>query len=201
MPGRIEQWWCKLGEKTDRSRQQNPRCFDALRGHKSCLVVILTKDIVEEVHEDQHRTHQADKEDHFERRVKEKLFAVCFALSPSCNIIDPVPATNRKTVGGLCGYYQTICFYVYLLYLYQNAQIQLCIEGWNISPLAFPAPVAAQDDRANCNQQHDRNAWINLWVRWSIKLHLHIFTKHLRKHTEIKYLMSNFASIWTFFVK
>lgn len=62
--------------------------------------VPLTKDVVEEVHENQHPTHQGDKENHFQRRVQEKLSTVSFALSPSsaCQpTIQPVPATNRKT--------------------------------------------------------------------------------------------------------
>lgn len=60
-----------------------------------------------------------------------------------------------------------------------------------ISPLTCPTPAAAQDDCEHSDQQHDCDARIDPWVRWSVKLHPHIFAKHLRKNRKVQHLMSS----------
>lgn len=59
-----------------------------------------------------------------------------------------------------------------------------------ILPLTCPTPAAAQDDCEHSDQQHDCDARIDLWVRWSVKLHLYILAKHLRKNRKVQHLMS-----------
>lgn len=51
--------------------------------HTRAVFATLTQDFIEEVHKDQHSTHQGHKNDHFDRRVQGELSTVCFAFSSS----------------------------------------------------------------------------------------------------------------------
>lgn len=51
--------------------------------HKCWFASLLTKDVIEEVHEEQHPGHQGHKDDDLERRVEEEVATLCFAVSAS----------------------------------------------------------------------------------------------------------------------
>lgn len=44
--------------------------------HKCWFASLLTEDVIEEIHEEQHPGHQAHKDDDLERRVKEEVATV-----------------------------------------------------------------------------------------------------------------------------
>lgn len=51
--------------------------------HKCWFTSLLTEDVIEEVHEEQHPGHQGHKDDDLERRVEEEVTTLSFAVSSS----------------------------------------------------------------------------------------------------------------------
>lgn len=49
--------------------------------HKRWFASLLTEDVIEEVHEEQHPGHQSHKDNDLERRVEEEVATLCFAVS------------------------------------------------------------------------------------------------------------------------
>lgn len=72
----------KEGQQKNGSHQQTP-VYSHWAVHKCWFAIPLTKDVIEEVHEEQHPGHEGHKDDDLERRVEEQVAALRFALSIS----------------------------------------------------------------------------------------------------------------------